>query len=115
MASHNDLARTRHIPDFPDQAAITTFLRGLLKEGRTQVSWASDAGIAYNTFTNYFTAAAPKMSAENLLRVVIAADAVPEFAAWLATYGGTFHTAAKKGQGRRVRPAEGRDRARGAG
>lgn len=75
----------------PDQAAITAFLRGLLKEGRTQVSWAADAGIAYNTVTNYFTAGAPKMSAENLLRLVVSAGAVEDFSVWLAKYGATFH------------------------
>lgn len=95
MASHNELHGVGHISDFPDQAAITAFLRGLLRDGRTQVSWAAAARIPYNTLTNYFTDKAPKMSAENLLRLVIAADAGGEFAAWLAKKGGTIHTRAK--------------------
>jgi hypothetical protein len=101
VASHNELQRANHIPDFPDQAAITTFLRGLLTEGRTQVTWARDSGVPYNTLTNYFTAAAPKMSAENLLRLVISASAGESFAVWLAKYGGTIHNATQE-------PARGR-------
>jgi hypothetical protein len=101
VASHNELRGRSHIPAFPDQAAITAFLRGLLREGRTQVSWAADAKIPYNTLTNYFTDKSPKMSAENLLRLVLAAGAVGEFGEWLAKYGGTFHNATQE-------PARGR-------
>jgi hypothetical protein len=105
VASHNELQRANHIPDFPDQAAITTFLRGLLTEGRTQVTWARDSGVPYNTLTNYFTAAAPKMSAENLLRLVISASQV-----WW--HDSQCHPGARQRQARHhprpIRHAEGR-------
>lgn len=87
VASHNDLQARGHIPDFPDQQAITAFLRGLLRDGRTQVSWASEAGIPYNSFTNWFTSKPPAMSAESLLRVVKAAGAEADLADWLRTFG----------------------------
>lgn len=86
MASHNDLREHPHIPDFPDQTAITAFLRGLLGNGRTQVSWAADAGIPYNSFTNWFTTKPTAMSAEALLRVVKAAGAENALADWLRNF-----------------------------
>lgn len=91
VTSHNELQGPRHKSDFPNQAAITEFLRGLLRGGRTQVTWSRDSGVAYNTLTNYFSAKPPKMSAENLLRLIVAADAVRELGEWLAKYGGTWH------------------------
>lgn len=92
MASHNDLRGSRHIPDFPDQSEITGFLRSLLEgEERTQVTWAADAGIPYNTLTNWFTKKPPLMSAEAFLRLVIAANGAKALTTWLANYGGTWH------------------------
>lgn len=91
-ASHNELRGRAHISDFPDQAEITAFLRSLIREGRTQPKWASDSGIPYNTLTNYFTEKPPKMSAENFLRLVLAADGSDDLNQWLAKYGATIHT-----------------------
>lgn len=117
MASHNDLPGSRHISAFPDQPAITSFLRSLLKDGRTQVTWASDAKVPYNSLTNWFAAEAPKMSAVNFLRLVIAARAEKDLATWLAKHGGTWHNVSRPDNGvseaeKRQLDAEAQQRAR---
>lgn len=80
------MAKSGHKTDFPDQKAITAFLRTLLSEERNQVWLADEARVKYNTLTNWFTEDPPDMSAINLLRLVIAADAVDEFALWLKDF-----------------------------
>lgn len=77
------MADSPHKPAFPDQRDISGFLRSRLNAERTQVTWAADALLPYNTVTNWFTEEPSRMSGEALLRLVIAADAVDEFAEWL--------------------------------
>lgn len=96
VASHTELHGLAHKADFPDQAAITAFLRGLMSGARTQVTWAEDADVKYNTLTNWFTEEPPRMSAESLLRLVIAARAEDSLADWLRGYGTVQRRGAKR-------------------
>lgn len=77
------MAKIGHLSAFPDQQEISAFLRTLLTPDLTQVILADRAGIPYNTLTNWFTEKPSRMSAESLLRIVIAAGAETRLRDWL--------------------------------
>ena len=97
MASSNRLAGDGHKGDIPTQADIAVFLKSLGNHDTV----ARAAKISSSTYIKWHRKAATKMSAVHLLQVVLRLDAVPQFTAWLATYGGTFHNATQE-------PARGR-------
>lgn len=89
----NDMPELNHKGDFPTQRDIAAFLKSLGKHD--DVARAAD--IPSSTYIKWHRTTKPSvMGAEYLLRVVLALGAVDRFAAWLAKYGGTWHSENEK-------------------